>query len=110
MNRIPVEFMPDLEFPRLMVLTNYENASSQEVENLITKSIEEACGTVKGVKRIYSVSKEGVSIVTVEFMWGINIDFASLNLREKIDFVKMKLPREASEPQIEKFNPFAFQL
>ncbi|MDR0676488.1 MAG: efflux RND transporter permease subunit [Elusimicrobiota bacterium] len=106
-SRLDREFMPNLEFPRLMVLTNYENASSQEVENLITKIVEEACGTVKGVKRIYSVSKEGISIVTVEFIWGTNMDFASLNLREKIDLTKMKLPREASEPQIEKFNPFA---
>jgi hydrophobic/amphiphilic exporter-1 (mainly G- bacteria), HAE1 family len=105
--RMPREFMPNLEFPQLMVLTTYENASSQEVENLVTKVVEEACGTVKGVKRIHSISKEGVSIVTVEFVWGVNMDFASLNLREKIDLVKSKLPREANEPQIEKFNPFA---
>ncbi|MFH1367582.1 MAG: efflux RND transporter permease subunit [Elusimicrobiota bacterium] len=106
-NRLPREFMPNLEFPQLTVLTNYENASSQEVENLVTKVIEEACGTVKGVRRIHSVSKEGISIVTVEFIWGINMDFASLNMREKIDLAKAKLPRDAGEPQIEKFNPFA---
>ena len=105
--RLPREFMPNIEFPQLMVITTYENASSQEVENLVTKIVEEAAGTVKGVKRIHSVSKEGVSIVTVEFLWDTNMDFASLNLREKIDIAKVKLPRDSGEPQIEKFNPFA---
>lgn len=105
--RLPREFMPNIEFPQLMIITNYENASSQEVENLVTKVVEEAAGTVKGVKRIHSVSKEGVSIVTIEFLWNTNMDFASLNLREKIDVAKVKLPRDADEPQIEKFNPFA---
>lgn len=106
-SRLPQEFMPSLEFPQLMVMTTYENASSQEVEMLITKVIEEACGTVKGVRRIHSVSKEGISIVTVEFQWGVDMNFASLNLREKVDLVKTKLPREAEEPRIEKFNPYA---
>ncbi len=105
--RLPREFMPSLEFPQLVVLTVYENASSREVETLITKVIEEACGTVKGVRRIHSLSKEGISLVTVEFQWGVDMDFASLNLREKIDLTKVKLPREAGEPRIEKYNPFA---
>lgn len=104
--QLPREFMPSLAFPQLMVITNYPNASSQEIENLVTKIVEEASGTVKGVRRLHSVSKEGVSIVTVEFQWGSDMDFASLNLREKIDLVKIKLPREAGEPRIERFNPF----
>lgn len=106
-NRMPREFMPNLEFPQLMVITTYPNASSQEIETLITKVVEEASGTVAGVKRIHSISKEGVSLVTVEFQWGTDMDFASLNLREKIDLIKIKLPREAEEPRIERFNPFA---
>ncbi len=106
-NRLPREFMPNLDFPQLMVITSYPNASSQEIETLITKVVEEASGTVAGVKRIHSVSKEGVSLVTVEFQWGTDMDFASLNLREKIDLIKIKLPREAEEPRIERFNPFA---
>jgi HAE1 family hydrophobic/amphiphilic exporter-1 len=101
------EFMPELQFPQLSVLTSYSNASSQEVENLVTKVIEEAAGTVKNVHRIHSASREGISIVTVEFLWGTNMDLASLNLREKVDLAKAKLPRDAGEPSIEKFNPFA---
>ncbi|MFC1512726.1 efflux RND transporter permease subunit [bacterium] len=106
-SKLPKEFMPNLEFPQLTVITSYQHASSQEVENLVTKAIEEAAGTVRGVRRIYSTSREGVSFVTVEFIWGTDMDFASLNLREKIDLAKAKLPREAKDPRIERFNPFA---
>ncbi len=105
--RMDREFMPSLDFPQLVVLTSYSNASSQEVENLVTKPVEEAVGTVKNVQRIHSASREGISIVTVEFAWGTNMDVASLNLREKVDLAKAKLPRDAGEPRVEKFNPFA---
>lgn len=105
--RMDREFMPAMDFPQLVVLTSYSNASSQEVENLVTKPVEEAAGTVKNVQRIHSASREGISIVTVEFVWGTNMDVASLNLREKVDLAKAKLPREAGEPRVEKFNPFA---
>lgn len=101
------EFMPELQFPQLVVMTSYPNASSQEVENLVTKVIEEAAGTVKNVHRIHSSSREGISIATVEFLWGTPMDMASLNLREKVDLAKAKLPRDSGEPRIEKFNPFA---
>jgi len=105
--RLDREFMPELQFPQLTVLTSYPNASSQEVENLVTKVIEESAGTVKNVERIHSSSREGISVVTVEFLWGTSMDLASLNLREKVDLAKAKLPRDAGEPRIEKFNPFA---
>ncbi|MBI4396484.1 MAG: efflux RND transporter permease subunit [Elusimicrobia bacterium] len=105
--RLDREFMPELQFPQLVVLTSYPNASSQEVENLVTKAVEEAVGTVKNVERIHSSSREGISVVTVEFAWGTTMDLASLNLREKVDLAKAKLPRDAGEPRIEKFNPFA---
>ncbi|MFC1485219.1 efflux RND transporter permease subunit [bacterium] len=104
--KLPKEFMPNLEFPQLSVITSYENASSREVENLVTKLVEEASGGVKGVKKIYSSSKEGISLVTLEFMWGTDMNFASLNLREEIDRIKNELPDECKEPRIEKFNPF----
>jgi hydrophobic/amphiphilic exporter-1 (mainly G- bacteria), HAE1 family len=105
--RLDREFMPELQFPQLVVLTSYPNASSQEVENLVTKPVEESVGTVRNVQRLSSSSREGISIVTVEFVWGTNMDMASLNLREKVDLAKAKLPRDAGEPRIEKFNPFA---
>ena len=104
--KLPQELMPDLQYPQLTIVTGYSQASPQEIENLITKPIEEAVGTVKNVARIKSISREGVSLVTVEFAWGTNMDFASLNTREKLDLVKSRLPSEVREPTVVKYNPF----
>ncbi|MBN1594295.1 efflux RND transporter permease subunit [candidate division FCPU426 bacterium] len=104
--RLPRELFPPITFPQLTVLTNYENAAPEEIEVLITKPIEDACSSVNNVKRIVSTSREGVSLVMLEFGWGTSMDFAALNVREKIDLVKEKLPRECEDPIVMKFNPF----
>ena len=106
-SRLPQELFPSITYPQLTVLTNYPNAAPEEVETLITKLIEEAVGTVKNARRVISTSREGVSIVMVEFNWGTGMNFAALAMREKIDLVKERLPREAEEPIVMKFNPFA---
>jgi len=103
---IPQELYPPISFPQLTVITNYPNAAPEEVENLVTKVIEEAVSTVKGAKSIRSISREGSSVIMVEFTWDTKLDFASLGMREKIDLVKERLPREADEPIVLKFNPF----
>lgn len=103
---LPQELFPQIVFPQLTVVTPYENAAPEEIETLITKPIEEAIGTVSGVKKISSISKEGLSMVIAEFGWGQNINFAALGMREKIDLVKERLPREAEEPIVLPFNPF----
>ncbi|MFH1857239.1 MAG: efflux RND transporter permease subunit [Candidatus Omnitrophota bacterium] len=104
--RLPQELFPPVTYPKLTISTAYQNAAPEEIETLITKPLEEVVGTVSGLKRITSVSKEGLSLITIEFSWGTNMDFASLNVREKIDLVKERLPREAEDPIIMKFNPF----
>ena len=105
-SKLPQELFPSITYPQITVVTSYENAAPEEIESLITKIIEEATGTVNNVKRISSVSKEGLSLVMVEFNWGTNMDFAALNVREKIDLVKERLPRESGEPIVMKYNPF----
>ncbi|MBN1622366.1 MAG: efflux RND transporter permease subunit, partial [Endomicrobiales bacterium] len=107
--RLPQELFPSLEYPQITVVTKYEGAGPEEAEKLISKVVEEAVGTVKNVKKVTSVSKEGVSIVTCEFSWGSNMDFASMEVREKIDLVKQALPREAQEPIVLKYNPFQME-
>ena len=104
--KLPQELFPSITYPQITVVTSYENAAPEEIESLITKIIEEAVGTVNNVKRISSISKEGLSLVMVEFNWGANMDFAALNVREKIDLVKERLPRESQEPIVMKYNPF----
>jgi HAE1 family hydrophobic/amphiphilic exporter-1 len=104
--RLPQELFPSISYPQITVVTTYENASPEEVETLITKIIEEAVGTVNGLKRISSISKEGLSLVILDFDWGTNMDFASLGVREKIDLIKERLPLGSEDPIVMKFNPF----
>ncbi len=104
---LPQELFPPVSFPQLTVVTSYPNAAPEEVENLVTKVLEEAVSTVKGIKTLKSYSREGTSLLIAEFSWGTDIDMASLGMREKIDLVKERLPREAEEPTVLKFNPFA---
>ena len=106
LTRLPRELFPSITYPQLTIVTSYENAAPEEVETLITKIVEEAVGTVSKLKRISSISKEGVSIVTAEFDWGANMDFASLGVREKIDLIKERLPLGSADPIVMKFNPF----
>ncbi|MDD5174328.1 MAG: efflux RND transporter permease subunit [Candidatus Omnitrophica bacterium] len=103
---LPQELFPQITYPQLTVVTPYANAAPEEIETLITKPIEEAVGTVAGVKKIYSISKEGLSLVIAEFGWNQNINFAALGMREKIDLIKERLPREAEEPIVLPYNPF----
>ncbi len=103
--RLPQELFPPIVFPQITVITDYVNAAPEEVETLITKPIEEAVGSASGLKRIESVSREGRSTVIVSFNWGQNVDFAALAIREKIDLIKERLPKEASDPVVLKFDP-----
>ncbi|MBI3291965.1 MAG: efflux RND transporter permease subunit, partial [Elusimicrobia bacterium] len=105
--RLPQELFPSISFPQLTIITRYPNAAPEEIENLITKVLEESVGTVPNLRRVRSVSKEGVSLVTLDFGWGTNMGFAHLAVREKIDQLKDRLPHDAEEPIIQRVNPFA---
>lgn len=105
-DKLPQEFFPPISFPQLTVKTTYKDAAPEEIEILITKPIEEIVGTVSGLKRISSISKEEVSLVMAEFNWGTNMDFGALHVREKIDLIKERLPRGSEEPIVLKYNPF----
>jgi HAE1 family hydrophobic/amphiphilic exporter-1 len=103
--RIPQELFPAMEYPQITIVTKYEGAGPEESEKLISKLIEESAGTVKRIKRVSSISKEGASIVSCEFLWGTNMDFASMDIREKIDLIKESLPKDALDPVVLKYNP-----
>lgn len=105
--RLPQELFPPIIFPQVTIVTDYSNAAPEEIETLITRVIEEAIGSVAGLKRIESISREGRSTVTASFNWGQDIDFAALALREKIDLIKERLPKEASDPVVLKFDPYS---
>ncbi len=101
--RLPINLLPDISYPSLTVETRFSGAAPGEVENLISRPVEEAVGVVSGVQRLISVSRPGLSQVTLEFDWGRNMDFASIDVREKLDLVR--LPREADKPVVLRFDP-----
>ncbi len=104
--KLPQELFPPIEYPQLTVFTAYANAAPEEIETLLTRPVEEAVGMVSGLRGIRSVSREGISLVFAEFGWDQDMDFASLRVREKVDLMKARLPRDASEPLVVPFNPF----
>ncbi len=104
---LPQELFPNISVPQLVIITKYPNAAPEEIENLITKPIEEGVGTVPNLRRVRSISKEGISAVKMEFAWGTDMGFAHLATREKLDRMKDRLPQEAEEPIIKRVNPFS---
>ncbi|MCO7226927.1 efflux RND transporter permease subunit [Pleionea sp. CnH1-48] len=102
-NRLGLTLLPDLSYPTLTVRTEFTGAAPAEVENLITKPIEESLGVIKGLREIRSVSRAGQSDVMLEFEWGSDMGFAGLDVREKLDIVQ--LPLEVKRPSLLRFNP-----
>ncbi|MGI5859065.1 MAG: efflux RND transporter permease subunit, partial [Tepidanaerobacteraceae bacterium] len=88
-----------------VVITEYKGASSHEVENMITKPLEQILSTMSNVKNIQSLSSEGNSTIVIEFNWGSNMDIAAQDMREKVDLIKPYLPSEARAPMVVKFDP-----
>ncbi len=101
--RLPINLFPTISYPALTIETKYRGAAPLEVENLITKPVEEAVGVIAGVQRIVSRSKAGISQVVLEFAWGQNMDFATMEVREKLDLVT--LPEDSDDPMILRFDP-----
>ncbi len=102
-SRLAVKLLPDLSYPSITIRTQYEGAAPVEVEQLVSKPIEEAAGIVKGLRKINSVSRSGLSDVILEFEWGTDMDMASLDVREKLDTIE--LPLDVKKPLLLRFNP-----
>jgi len=93
--RLPIDLMPDITYPTLSIRTGYEDANPEEIEELITRPIEEAMSAVPGVEGVYSTSSEGSSNVRVSFSWGTDLDTASNDIRDRLDRVISRLPDDA---------------
>ncbi len=103
--KLAVELYPELNLPVAVVVTTVEGSTPAEVEKLVTKPIEEALGTVARVDKIMSNSAEGASQVILQFNWGTDMDQATLNMRDKVDQVRGRLPDNANAPRIIKIDP-----
>ena len=103
--RLPINLLPDISYPRLVVYTSYPDVAPAEVERFVTEPIEAAVAAVPGVQKLESVSREGVSLVTLRFAWGTDMDFAVLNVREKLDNLRDRLPELAARPVVLRTDP-----
>ncbi|MBI4699722.1 MAG: efflux RND transporter permease subunit [Deltaproteobacteria bacterium] len=105
LSRLGLDLFPDISFPVVMVITNYEGASPEDIETLVTKPIEGAGASVKDVKELSSTSKQGTSLVQVSFPWGKDMEQAETDVRRALDLVKGLLPEDAAEPMVFAFDP-----
>ena len=103
LSRLKLNLLPDISYPTLTVRTELTGAAPVEVENLLSKPIEEAVGVVRNVRLVRSVSRTGQSDVTIEFLWGTDMDIAGVDIREKLDI--LLLPLEAGRPLLLRFDP-----
>lgn len=102
--QLGLDFFPDLEYPTVSVITTYTGASSEDIENTITRPLEQVINSVTGVKKVNSITSEGVSLILVEFEWGTNLDFAAQDVRDQLGLYKGYIPDEASDPLVIKFD------
>ena len=103
--RLPIDLLPDISYPRLVVYTSYPDVAPREVERFVTERIEQRVSSVPGVEKVESVSREGVSLVMLRFAWGTNMDFAVLNVREQLDNLRDQLPEQADRPVVLRTDP-----
>lgn len=109
-SRLGLDFFPDLEFPTVSVVTTYSGASPEDIENTITRPLEQVVNSVANVKKVNSITSEGVSVIMVEFEWGTNLDFAAQDIREQLSQFRSFLPEEAGDPLVVKFNISQFPI
>ncbi|MBV1916336.1 MAG: efflux RND transporter permease subunit [Pseudomonadales bacterium] len=108
LTRLPVDAMPEINFPTLTISTVYDNTGPEEIEELITERIESAVATVNGVEEVISISTENVSTVRVQFEWDVDLDVASNDLRDRLDRIRDNLPEDAGRPELRKFDTSSF--
>lgn len=101
---LPIEMTPEIEMNMAIVATQYPNVGSEEVENLVTKTIEGAVASVSGVDSITSQSSEGISMVMIQFNTGTDMDKAVTDIESNIDMVESYLPEDATDPMVLKIN------
>lgn len=110
LSKLPIDLFPEIEVPVAIVTTSYSGVGSQEIEELITKPVEEAIATVNDIENVSSMSSEGSSTVIAEFDYGTDMNFAALDMREKVDMVKDSLPEDSNSPMVLKIDPNSFPI
>ena len=104
LQQLPIDLYPDIETNTIMVLTTYQGASAQDIEQNVTRPLENTLNSVQHLKHISSKSKENISVITLEFEFGYDIDVMTNDVRDKLDMVLKALPDDAENPIIFKFS------
>ena len=104
LQKLPIDLYPDIDTNTIMVMTTYQGASAQDIEQNVTRPLENTLNSVEHLKHITSNSKENISIVTLEFEYGYNIDALTNDVRDKLDMISNYLPDESQTPIIFKFS------
>ncbi|MCB0748958.1 MAG: efflux RND transporter permease subunit, partial [Ignavibacteriae bacterium] len=97
-SQLKIDFFPDITFPIAGVVTNYSGVGPEDIENLISRPIEESVSSVKNIEKVSSQSFKGASIVTLEFKYGTDMNQAEVEIRKNLDYIRDYLPADANEP------------
>ena len=108
--RLPVDLMPDVSYPSITVRVGYAGVGPLEIEELVTRPIEQGLAAVAGLERLESTSSEGSSRVTLNFAWGTDLNEAADDVRSRLDRVRGRLPEDADPPFVYKFDANAFPI
>ncbi|MFC1746310.1 efflux RND transporter permease subunit [Candidatus Riflebacteria bacterium] len=103
-SRVGLDLMPEMEIPTITITTSYKGAGPQEIEKRITKILEGHISTVPKIDRVTSISMEEMSVITVMFDWGVDLNEATNDIRDKIDLAKKLLPEDVDNPVLFKLN------
>ncbi len=101
---LPVDLLPEIEQPAVSIITPYLGVSAKDIETNVTKVIENAVNSVSGVEKITSITKDNLSVVSLKFEWGANLDEAMNEVRTQIEFARRQLPEDIEPPQVFKFG------
>lgn len=102
--KLGIDLMPEIEPPAISVVTVYPGANAVDVETKVTRHVEDTLSIVPNLDKINSISKDNLSVVTCLFDWGSNLDTASNDIRDRLEFVKRLLPEDIEQPMLFKFN------
>lgn len=105
LSKLSINLLPDLSYPKLTVFTQYPGSGPEEIEKFITSQLEGPLSSIPNVKKITSVSREGNSLITLEFHWGTDMDFALLHTKEKATEAESLLPDDCDSPIILEWDP-----
>ena len=103
-SKLSLDLLPDIEFPIAAVITEYEDVGPKEIESSVTRPIEEYVSGVNNIDTVASISKEGISMIRVKFVWGTDMGLAISDVRERLDIAKQMLPEDVDTPLVMKFD------